>query len=365
MKVKIKRTAGFIDLYTNQIFIWKCCGDALAFIYLDKFAIKHAFYDVDAMAVKRGAGMLRDKEGLLGELEFLSLAIENGVPAVLCDITNTLRYGDVCLLGASDPTPIEVKSSPRQSARGKRQLEKMGKLRDFLEQDGAVGFRGTPGETKRKNLTVPERNNRDALNDCLAEAKRESIAVSRPEPGIYYIVVNGKKPDFPLILGDKVNERHAVYMLNGDKNDFAWAPYTPFILSICDPQLLLDFIEGVLFIIVVVSMDELSRQMAAPGWEVYYSPDSDYALQAVHAESQAVVGIAQQLVARTAYEFSSLGWLAESQKLNIDELREMQSSVYGPYRPVEMEEMQRRMFGKSQWLRADVEALFLQEPPAN
>lgn len=360
LRTKIKRTAGFIDRYAKQIYIWKCCGDALAFIYLDKFAIKHAYYDTDRFAIKRGAGMIRGKEGLVGELTCLFSALEHRVPAVLSDITNTIRYGDVCLLGASDPAPIEVKSSPKQSSRGRRQAEKMERLRSFLKTDRAVGYRGAPGETVRQAVSLPERTNVEALNECIAEAKSTGFAISRPESGIAYAVIAGGRPDYAAIFEPLATERGVFWTLNGDKNDFAWAPYTPFILTIRDPQHLLDFIEGDIFIIVGASMDELCRQMTAPGWRIEFDPASDYALHCFH-EAGGVVGIAQQLVARVAYEFVSLSWIADSQREGLESSRAMMKDLYGPFQRGDVEQMNNYMFGERRWLRSDSEVLFVQD----
>lgn len=364
LRTKIKRAAGFIDRYAKQIYVWKCCGDALAFLYLDKFAIKHAYYDTDRFAIKRDAGMIRDKQGLAGELTCLFSALEHQVPAVLSDITNTIRYGDVCLLGASDPVPIEVKSSPKQSSRGRRQAEKMEKLRSFLETDRAVGYRGAPGETKRQAVTLPERTNVEALNKCVAEAKKTGFAISRPEPGIAYAVIAGGQPDYAAIFESGAHERCVFWTLNGDKNDFAWAPYTPFILTIREPQHLLDFIEGNIFIIVGASMDELCRQMASPGWQIEFDPASDYALHCVH-EAGGVVGIAQQFVARVAYEFVSLSWIADSQREGLESSRAMMMDTYGPFQLVDVEQIHNYMFGERRWLRSDSEVLFVQNSSNN
>jgi hypothetical protein len=364
LRTKIKRTAGFIDRYARQIYIWKCCGDALAFIYLDKFAIKHAFYDTDRFAIKRDAGMIRGKEGLVVELACLFSALEHQVPAVLSDITNTIRYGDVCLLGASDPVPIEVKSSPKQGGRGRRQAEKMEKLRSFLETDRAVGYRGAPGETMRQVVTLPERTNVEALNECIAEAKRTGFAISRPERGIAYAVIAGGRPDYSAIFEPFAHERWVFWTLNGDKNDFAWAPYTPFILTIRESHHLLDFIEGNIFIIVGASMDELCRQMTVPGWQIEFDPASDYALHCIH-EAGCVVGIAQQLVARVAYEFVSLSWIADSQREGLESSRAMMMDTYGPFQQFDVEQIHNYMFGERRWLRSDSEVLFLRDSSAS
>jgi hypothetical protein len=41
------------------------------------------------------------------------------VPALLVDLTNTIRHGDICLMGESDPCLIEMKASKNLDSRGK------------------------------------------------------------------------------------------------------------------------------------------------------------------------------------------------------------------------------------------------------
>ena len=54
---------GLIDRFYEQIYVWKCFGDGLAFSYVDKFAVKHALFEIDSQQIKQGAGMLSGKSG--------------------------------------------------------------------------------------------------------------------------------------------------------------------------------------------------------------------------------------------------------------------------------------------------------------
>ena len=47
----------------------------------------------------------------MNELVLLDSALKHNVPALLVDLTNTIRHGDVCLMGESDPYLIEAKAS--------------------------------------------------------------------------------------------------------------------------------------------------------------------------------------------------------------------------------------------------------------
>jgi hypothetical protein len=313
--------------------------------YLDKFSIKHAYFETDQWGVKDKAGMLTGKKGLPGELATLMDVIEQGIPAVLCDITNTLRYGDVCLLGGSDPFLIEVKSSPKINERGKRQIAKLTKLHSFLKTDEAVDFRGSKGITKRLNLLVPERDNMKELNACITRAKQEGQCIVQPERGVTYVATYGQ-PDLDAI--GKAIEGTAIadyYMLNMDKNDHEWAPYTPFILSIRDLDHLLDFIEGRLSLFVIIDIQVLCDLMADDEWAVRYRPDGDYAIQCMHRPTRGFKGISRQFVGRLGYEFISLSWIADHHRSTVQHISEMANSLGGEQDPKAQGHLLLDMFG--------------------
>ncbi len=321
----IARTERYIDTYFQQRYIWKCFGDGLAYAYLDKYAVKHAFFETETYDVKPSAGMLGGKSGLAGEIACLLSALEHEVPAVLCDITNTLRYGDVCLLGASDPCPIEVKSRAGLNQRGKRQAAALKRLMDFLETDQADNFRAI-GTTRRVEVNSQERNYRDAMNACIAKASREGFASAQPEPGLAYFAIYGRFPDDAFeILRD--GGPWVYTMLNEDKTAGTWAPYEPFTLSIRDANHLLDFIEGRLSLIVAFDSEALAARMARPGWDVRFDGDATAAMQFHHQETGALIGVSRQFLSRIGFEFVAPSWIAESQAPQVEELNMAMSSM--------------------------------------
>jgi hypothetical protein len=320
IRTRLKRITSYIAARQDQIFIWKCFGDALAYVYLDRFSIKHAFFEIDQLGIKQDAGTISGKKGLQQEITLLLEIIDHGVPAVLCDISNILRYGDLCVLDGSDPLLFEVKSGPKLNQRGKRQLAKLQRLHSFLETEGASEFLGRKGTTKRAELDVPPRDNLNALNNCIAHAKRDGQSVVQPEPGVTYAAIYGK-PDFDAITSKLVGKANAVFMLNDDKNDRAWAPYMPFVTSIRDEEYLLDFIEGRLFLIVVIDAQVLCDMMSDDEWTVRYRPDHAYVIQCLHRPSKGFIGLSGQFFARTGYEFASLAWIAEAHPPSLRRLK--------------------------------------------
>lgn len=325
LRTKIKRAGCCIAAQEDRIFTWKCFGDALAFLYLDKFSIKHAFFEVDRLGIKIGAGLIDGKAGLDAELACLDAAISAGVPAVLCDITNVIRYGDVCLLGASDPMLLEVKSGDRLSQRGRRQMQMLDQLHAFLRTDRAECFRGLDGPVRRVAFKAPERTNIEALNTCIATAEKDGQATARPEPGVTIVAIYGTV-DVRAIFDSLTDEPRMVFMLNGDKNDRAWSPYLPFVLSIRAGRHLLDFIEGRLFLIVLIDPRPLCAAMAQDGWCVRFKPEGEHAIQCFHPPTRAYLGLSREFLSRAAYDFVSLAWIAEVHRPSVDMVRQFASA---------------------------------------
>ena len=103
LKARVKWIELRIEAYRHLIYIWRCFGDGIAFSYVDKHAVKHAYYETETEAVKQDAGFISGKEGLKEEVLLVEDAAKAGVPSILVDLTNSIRHGDVCLLGGSDP----------------------------------------------------------------------------------------------------------------------------------------------------------------------------------------------------------------------------------------------------------------------
>ena len=162
-------------------YIWRCFGDAIAFLYMDKFALKHSFYSTETPNVKQDAGFISGKAGLANEIALLEAALANNIPAILVDLTNTIRHGDICLMGEPDPYLIEVKASRKLDNRGKKQKRSLEKLRGFYETDKSAGLRGFP-EVRRQTSDIPERTYVEQINQCILEAKKVGHATCQPDP---------------------------------------------------------------------------------------------------------------------------------------------------------------------------------------
>jgi hypothetical protein len=309
---------GRIEGFRKCAFIWRCFGDAIAFLYMEKHALKHTFFSTENTNAKQVAGFIGNKEGLGHELALIDSALEHNVPALLVDLTNTIRHGDICLMGESDPHLIEVKASKTLDSRGKKQKSSLKKLRTFYQTDKCEGLRGFP-ELRRQSSETPERTYVDQLNECIIEAGTNGWAVRQPERGLHYIIMTAsgagsvEQAIASLNLKPSPNSPLWVFFLNEQKSGRTWAPYLPFVLSIESKDNLWDFIRGDLFIYVLVELDALCQIAREKGYEAKFEPDDEaYALHLQVAGGDGETRISKQLLMRIGMEFVSPEWVVLS-----------------------------------------------------
>jgi len=125
-------------------------------------------YENDSPNVKQNSGFIGGKKGIAREFSLVLAAQKYGVPAILSDLTNTIRHGDVCLLGADDPHLIEVKSSQNINKRTERQIESIKNIHGYLDSDvgNVSGFKGM----KRVSLEYDEIHFNDVINKAIETA---------------------------------------------------------------------------------------------------------------------------------------------------------------------------------------------------
>jgi hypothetical protein len=316
IRSRITDVQRLIDSHYDEIYVWKCFGDGLAFTYLDRFALKHAHFETDSQQIKLGAGMLTGKSGLAKELLVLESAIAHNVPAVLCDITNVVRHGDVCLLGSSDPYLLEAKSGKRLNQRGKRQAGSLQKLTEFLETDWSENFRGV-GNVQRAEVHAPERTHLEVMKLAIDEAKVQGHAAMSPEPGLTYIAIYDSEAPMKEIIPFTREGHNSVFMLNSAKRH--WTYYYPFTLSIREAEHLYDFIVGDVTLIVLFDVAKLCDLVRLQGWRVSFCKDNG-SIDCNHAESGSYVQISGQFVGRIGYEFLSLAWFVELVEARLGEM---------------------------------------------
>ena len=233
IKSKISNVNESLAGYKYLLYVWRCFGDGIVFKYISKWNLKRLLFEVDSPEIKQKSGFIGGKEGIEEEWKVVMSAVDHNVPAVLCDITNSIRHGDVCLLGASDPHVIEVKSSQNSNKRVKRQIESIEKIHCYFENDlGSIG--GLDG-MRRVAFPEDEKHHNAEINDVIRTLVNEKSCKICPEPGLHYMgIQTGTITDYDNLF-DGIKEP-LVYMLNQAKTDGRWDNYYPFTLSIRDAE---------------------------------------------------------------------------------------------------------------------------------
>ncbi len=280
-------------------------------------------FNVDDEAKKEAPGALVGKEGFEHEWRLVRSMARKKIPAMLCDISNVLRHGDVCILVGPDPIPIEVKTSENSNARVERQLENLKKIRSFYETDTATNFRGHE-TVRRVELSAPKINHAAAINECIELSKEVGGAAISPEAGLVYGCLRTASID--EILTPHLNPSCAVVMLNSAKAEGEWGIYVPFLLSIDSGEAIFEFLNGDISLFVVADMDELVRTYAAHGLCAKHTA-TGLVVSRLDAQSgkDAFVTTSPVFLSRIFYEFESIEALATMQASHI-ELIEARSS---------------------------------------
>ncbi|MBZ9703257.1 MULTISPECIES: hypothetical protein [unclassified Mesorhizobium] len=304
---RAKASTKRIEALRDTIFIWKCFGDAIAFIYLDKYALKHTFYSTEYFKPKNEAGFLFGKEGLPNELAVMFSALEHNVPTMLCDLTNTIRHGDICMMGESDPYLVEVKSSKGLDRRGRKQRKNLEILREFYETDRSSRLRGMA--VTRESQTIPEWDYAAELNTCIADALEHGIGTCLPEPGLHYIVLRTRDAKVDEALAAVKLEAPLMYMMNAERRDRTWAPYYPFTLTINDRDHLWAFLRGDVYIIVLVGTKYLESIAKDLGFEAVFDINGGSYPLTVTFGPEEKMQFSEYLLARIGFDCVSPSWL--------------------------------------------------------
>jgi hypothetical protein len=161
---------------------YRCIGDALAWRV---FGFQRK--EVIARSQNQPVGPMANKSGLRAELEALEQARADGKFAILHDLTNCLRIGDVTVFG-EDGTPrtTEVKSDPkrRSPAQNRRIRAAAAAVRDNAP------LPGQDPKARLYDLDLPFKTHLEALRLGTERAARDGIFTSRIAGGRMLLVTD-------------------------------------------------------------------------------------------------------------------------------------------------------------------------------
>ena len=297
-----------VELYQYYIFIYKCFGDAIAFLNYDRFSLKQFYFDVDGPNPKQSGGFISGKKGFNLEWTSLVTLSERNIGSLLCDITNIIRFGDICVLGLEEPAVIEIKTSKTKDRRGARQRQKLKKLAEFMDTDVSDQLRGG-ARTERREApsTIPPVG--EVFDKTADEAREKGFAFTQASKGIFLACIyeNG--------LLERLNEipveKPLVSDLNRLKNAKDWAPMYPFTLQFRSFDNLWDFIIGKIILVSFVDFAAIQEAFAMYGYRAEYRPDEAMPLDLYYGPATQPTQVGH-IFQRLFYELLPIEWLVQT-----------------------------------------------------
>ncbi len=129
LKTKINTLEEKISGYHELRKAFKSVGDAIAFTFMDKYSIKQ-------FSQKEDVGFISGKTGFKLEMECFKVGFDHGFTAILHDLTNCLRHGDITYFKKGKPNiTLECKSGKSNNKRGNRQINNINEIYKFLYSD--------------------------------------------------------------------------------------------------------------------------------------------------------------------------------------------------------------------------------------
>jgi hypothetical protein len=288
-------------------------GDALSYIYIDRFDLKQLAFNIEDQNPKNSSGFISDKDGFQNELAQLKKFLSDGFPCMLCDISNSIRYGDILMLFSGGRTIIiECKNKLQNSMRERRQAETLKKLMSYYDLDQKKMDKGLLTVT-RSEYIIPFVSYEAELNMLISEAKNTGVASAQIEKGLYYFVTSGLKTIESQLKKYKIKKPWIVF-LNQYKFEDNWLSYLPYTLSINKPEDLVDFILGDLSIIIIVDISIVRNILSKENVlfqenEFGDFPFEFYIRKKPTNEIVSKFSISEHILMRVFLEFVSLNWV--------------------------------------------------------
>ena len=310
---KLKTMGESTSSAKHALFQFKAFGDALAFVYIDRFNLKQLAYNIDNVKFKNRSGFITDKDGFQNELNMLKEFLDSDYPCMLCDITNSIRYGDILMLfSGGDPIIVECKTKKQNSMRERRQVETLKKLDEFYEKDIKKMKKGTLTVTRSSTL-LPLVTYEEKMNILINEARKKGAASEQIEKGLYYFVFFDKSKIATEIQKYKIAHIWSE-ILNEWKDNDANISYYPFPLLIEKPIDYLEFLMGEYTITVVIDASKIGKKLANKGVVFETEENSDYPFEfyimnKATKEAESTYAISIHIINRIFLEFISLDWL--------------------------------------------------------
>lgn len=323
-KHRIKLNQSHIKQYQSLLSIFRDIGEALAFIYIDK-------WDIKPMSFKQPSGFISGKKGSRLERKWLRGAFETGGVALLNDLTHCLRYGDITVCKDGFFLIFEVKSGRWKNIREERQVSGIRDIYEYLATDRTDKLYAHEGEMVRTSVHSDEVYYTKEVNSLIDDANAKGVAFDEVERGLIYFVATRYEKSL-LDKGIKVCRKTPILAHLNQMEFFRFSGYHPFTLSIRDAKALYNFYDGEMNIIVAVDPSVIEKFFDQKGYDVRFLQKDDYAMEISYKELSTTdpkpTIVSSHFFVRVFSEFLSLKWF-------LDELiYKMESSSFTENEPL-------------------------------
>lgn len=302
-----------IDDYRHIEWILRSIGDALAFIYVDK-------WDIKPMAGKEPTGFVIDDPGFRHQLRLWRRFVSLGRIAILTDLTNSLRYGDLLLVSPEHRwcQLIEIKSSHTTNARVRRQMERVQQLLEYLRTDRTRDLYQTPQfagcDMIRIDVPRPEVTHCASMRNLVSRAYESDLEWEQVESGLLYAAMTRKGISKMDLLRNEIGSEALAFWIDPRSRI---AGYQPLVLSIPDPEFLYDFYSGGIALVVACDLAVIGNKLSSLGWKWSFQPNDQLMFRLEETCPQdpsqpMTVSISATLLYRVAIEFTSLDWILDA-----------------------------------------------------
>lgn len=290
--------------------------DALAYTLFSKFDLKN-------LGFGENTGYISGKKGLEKELEVLEELLTNGKIAILNDLTNCIKCGDITEKSDDRINLIEVKTSNGKNYRIIRQENKRKEIMNYLHNDNIDNFYGK----HFKRLYVEKQENYLVdLNDMIDCAITENIVIEKMEDGLYYSVMfRPEKKDMEKLQDIKREVKKPIcFNLNVFKNskNLTNNPFLNFFDDVIDYW---NFVIGDLIILVIVDLAVLEERFKNEEMEVKLINEGIWKLAVEFNNNGSVdeIKVSEHYFNRIARDFLSLEYYINTIITVVKKIREM------------------------------------------
>ena len=305
LKRRIKVNQSSIKQYQEILSIFRDIGDALAFIYIDK-------WDIKPMSFKETAGFISGKKGTRLERKCLRGAFEAGQVGLLNDVTHCLRYGDITVPRNGFFQVFELKSGRWKNTRENRQANALKNVHEYLVTDRTDKLFGVESEIFRVSIHSDAVYYTNEINSLINDAVAEGVAYTEVEKGlIYYVAIRFEKYSLDKVIS-LCRKQPIIAQLNQMKF-LQMGGYYPVTLSIRDAEALYKFYDGQLNIMIAFDPSTIENVAEQRGYDIQFIKDSDHAMlisskRPVPTGPQSIF-VGRHLFGRIFNEFLSPHWL--------------------------------------------------------